>query len=174
EVRRDPKKDLALAHVAPDQREVEELEITKTAVDEARRPRGGARGEVVLLDERDRMSAESRVTRDPRSDDAAADHQEIDGAAAERPHRLFSCAYGFALLYVSIALLMSATAASSAAWLVACPSRTDSIIFCVRWRACGMTPRTAPLVLRFCGDSRICVIAVRNCGYLVAHSLLGP
>src|SRR6185295_14343190 len=173
EMRRDPKQDLALAHVAAHQGEVEELEIAKTAVDEACWPRGRPRGEVVLLDERDRVSAESRVTRDPRSDDAAADDQEIDGAAAERPHRLFSCAYGFALLYVSIALFMSATAASSAAWLVACPSRSDSIIFCVRWRACGMTPRTAPLVERFCGDSRISEIATWNCGYFVEKSLLG-
>src|SRR5207253_3782301 len=112
--------------------------------------------------------------RDPRSDDAAADDQKIDGAAAQRPHRLCSCGYGFALLYLSICVFMSSTAASSAACVVACPSRTDSIIFCVRWRACGMTPRTAPLVVRFCGESRIWFTAVRNCGYLLAHSLLGP
>ena len=84
-------------------------------MDESCRPRGRPRGEVVLLDESDRESAKGRVTRDARSDDAAADDEEIDGAAAERPHRLFSCGYGFALLYVSIALFMSATAASSAA-----------------------------------------------------------
>ena len=93
EVRRDAEEDLALAHVAAHEREVEQLEVAKSAVDQACRSRGRPRGEVVLLDERDREAAQGRVARDPRSDDPAADDQEIDGAAAERPHRLFSCDY---------------------------------------------------------------------------------
>ena len=139
---------------------------------------GGARArtgpEIVLLDERDRQSAERSVARDARPDDPAADDEEIDGAVAERPHRLLACSYLFALLYLSIWSFMSATAASSAAWDVACPSRTDSIIFWVRARACGITPSTQPLVERFCGELRIWLVAVRNCGYLADQSLLGP
>src|SRR6266513_6560658 len=119
---------------------------------------GGARArtgpEIVLLDERDRQSAERSVARDARPDDPAADDEEIDGAIAERPHRLLACSYLFALLYLSIWSFMSAAAASSAAWLVAWPRRTDAIIFCVRARACGMTPRRHPFVARFCGELR--------------------
>src|SRR5438309_926098 len=174
EVRRDAQQDLAFAHVAAHEAEIEELEVAEAAVDEPCGPRGRARGEVRLLDEGDLESAKGGVARDARSDDAAADDQEIDGAVGERPHRLVPCGYLFDLLYFSMAAFMSAAAASSACCVVACPRRTDSIIFCVRWRACGMTPRTAPLVMRFCGESRIWFTAVRNCGYLLAHSLLGP
>ena len=53
EVRGDPEEDLALAHVAPNEREVEELEIPEPAVDETRRPRGRPRAEVRLFDEGD-------------------------------------------------------------------------------------------------------------------------
>ena len=135
EVRRDAQEDLALAHVAAHQREVEQLEISQTAVDQPGRPRRGAGSEIGLLDQRDLEPAKGRVARDARSDDPAADDQEIDGAAAERPHRLIACGYLFALLYLSIASFTSAAAASRACCEVACPSRTDSIIFCVRARA---------------------------------------
>src|SRR5438093_6779350 len=53
EVRGDPEEDLALAHVTPNEREVEELEIPEPAVDETRRPRGRPRAEVRLFDEGD-------------------------------------------------------------------------------------------------------------------------
>ena len=42
------------------------------------------------------------VARDAGADDPPADDEEIDGAAAERPHRLLACSYLFALLYLSI------------------------------------------------------------------------
>jgi hypothetical protein len=72
-------------------------------VDQPGRSRGRSRREVGLLDEGDRKATERRVTRDPRADDAATDDENIDGAVAERPHRLFTPAdYLFALLYLSI------------------------------------------------------------------------
>ena len=72
-----------------------------------------------MLHERDREPAACGVAGDPGADDAAADHEEIDGAVAERPHRLLARCYLFALLYLSICAFMSDTAASSACWLVA-------------------------------------------------------
>src|SRR2546428_7014613 len=173
EMRSDAQEDLALAHVASDEREVEELEIAQPAVDQPGRPGSGAGAEVGLLDDRDGEPAKGRVARDARPDDPAAYDEEIDGTAAERPHRLISCGYLFALLYLSIASFTSAAAASRACCEVACPSRTDSIIFCVRARACAKTPSTAPLVIRFCGELRIWSTGVWNCGYFVAHSFAG-
>ena len=98
EVGCDTEEDLALAHVAPDETEVEELEVTKPAVDQPGRSGCGAGSEVGLLDESDLESAKGGVARDARTDDPAADNEEIDGAVAERPHRLISCGYLFALL----------------------------------------------------------------------------
>jgi hypothetical protein len=48
-------------------------------VDQTRRARGGARGEVVAFDECDGQAAEGGISGDARSDDAAADDEEIDG-----------------------------------------------------------------------------------------------
>ena len=118
-MRGDPQQRLALAHVAPHQAEVEELQVAKATVDEPCRPGARARGEVVLFDERHREAAEGGVAGDAGPDDPPADDEEIDGAVAERPHRLLACSYLFALLYLSIWSFMSAAAASSAAWLVA-------------------------------------------------------
>src|SRR5690349_24921522 len=122
-MRSDVQERLALAHVAPHKTEVEELQVAQSAVDESRGPGAGAGAEVVLLDERDGEPAERGVTRDARPDDPATDDQEIDGAVAERPHRLLAwhaavarrphhplaCSYLFALLYLSIWSFMSAT-----------------------------------------------------------------
>src|SRR5439155_18722481 len=110
----------------------EELEIAEPAVDQPRGPGCRAGAEVRLVDEGDLEPAKGGVARDARPNDPAADDEEIDGAAAERPHRLIACGYLFALLYLSIASVTSAAAASKACCEVACPSRTDSIIFCVR------------------------------------------
>ena len=101
-MRRDAQQDLTLAHVAADEAEVEELEIAQAAVDQARRSGGRARREIGLVDDRDGEPAEGGVPCDPCPDDAAADDEEVDGAVDERPHRLVSFAYGFALLYLSI------------------------------------------------------------------------
>src|SRR5216110_1849345 len=119
EVRRDTQEDLALAHVAAHQREVEELEVAEPAVDQPRRPGCGAGAEVRLFDEGNLEPAKGGVARDARPDDPAADDKKIDGAAAERPHRLISCGYLFALLYLSIASFTSAAAASRACCEVA-------------------------------------------------------
>jgi len=102
-MRRDAQEDLALAHVASHQTEVEELEVAQPAVDQPRRSRGRSRGEISLFDERDRKTAEGGITRDPRADDAAADDQKVDGAVGDGPRRLVPrAAYLFALLYLSI------------------------------------------------------------------------
>ena len=91
-MRRDAQQDLALAHVAPHEAEVELLEVAQPPVDQPGRSRGRARAEVMLLDERDREPAERRVARDTGSDDPAADDEKIDGAVGERPHRRIACA----------------------------------------------------------------------------------
>lgn len=67
-------------------------------MDQSGRSGCGAGAEVGLLDEGDLEPAKRRVAGDARPDDPAADDQEIDGAVAERPHRLISCGYLFALL----------------------------------------------------------------------------
>jgi hypothetical protein len=59
-------------------------------VDEPRRSRRRAGGEVVTLDERDRQAAQRSISGDARSDDAAANDEEIDGPGGERPGRLIS------------------------------------------------------------------------------------
>jgi hypothetical protein len=79
---RDPKEDLALAHVASDESKVKELEVAKSAMDEPGRSGRGAGAEVGLLDERDPEAAEGGVARDARPDDPAADDEVIDGAVA--------------------------------------------------------------------------------------------
>ena len=92
QMRRDAEQDLSLAHVAADEAEVEELEVTEAPVDQPGGTRARAGREVVLFDQRDAEAAESGVARDPRADDPAPDDEEIGGAAGERPHRLVSCA----------------------------------------------------------------------------------
>jgi hypothetical protein len=101
-MRRDPEEDLALAHVAAHQGEVEELEVAKSAMNKPGRSGRGAGAEVRLLDERDLEPTQGSVARDARPDDPAADDQKVDRAAAERPQRLIACAYLFALMCLSI------------------------------------------------------------------------
>src|SRR5256885_7990881 len=81
---------ISRSHVAAHQSEVEELEIAKSAVDQAGRTGCGAGAEVGLLHEGDLEPTKGGVARDARPDDPAADDEEIDGAVAERPHRLVS------------------------------------------------------------------------------------
>src|SRR6185503_16844929 len=78
EVRREPDHELALEQRLPHVAEVEVLQVAKSAVDELARASRRARGEVGLLDERDRVAAGGGVERDAGAGDPAADDDEIE------------------------------------------------------------------------------------------------
>jgi hypothetical protein len=63
-----------LAHQA----EVEVLQVAEAAVDELGRAAGGARREVVALNERHAVPARGRVERDSRAGDPAAHHHQVE------------------------------------------------------------------------------------------------
>ena len=84
QVGRQAQQDLAFAHVRAHQSEVEHFEVAQPTMDEARRPRRGARGEVVLFDQRYLESAQSQVAGNARAHDAATDDQHVERSALER------------------------------------------------------------------------------------------
>src|SRR5690349_19032381 len=70
EMRRIAEESSSLGECLPDKRQVDLLEVTKTTVDEPRRPRRRADGDVVLLDERGGQPARRRVEERAGTDDA--------------------------------------------------------------------------------------------------------
>ncbi len=77
-MRRGVQQDFPLAQRGTDQTELSLLEITQAAVNEFRRRRRGARGEIALLDQDDPKPAASGVARDAGAVDTAADDGEIE------------------------------------------------------------------------------------------------
>src|SRR5205823_8443219 len=73
----------ALAHVGSHESEVEHLQVAQAAMDQAGWPRRGARSEIALLDKRYLESAQRKVAGDTRTDDAAADDQDVERAALD-------------------------------------------------------------------------------------------
>jgi hypothetical protein len=83
EVRREPDHELALEQRLAHEAEIEVLQVAKAAVDELARAARGARGEVGLLDQRDRVAAGGGVERDARAGDPAADDDEVEALRAQ-------------------------------------------------------------------------------------------
>ncbi len=54
------------------------FEVPDAAMHQARRPAGGAAGEVARLDERDAQAAQCRVARDARTGDSPADDRDVE------------------------------------------------------------------------------------------------
>ncbi len=80
EVGRDPRQQQsALAERLAHEAEVELLEVAQAAVDQLAGAAGGARGEVARLDQRHRQAAGGGVERSRGADDAAADHDDLEG-----------------------------------------------------------------------------------------------
>ena len=62
-----------------DEAEVELFEVAQAAVDQFARAAGCARCPIALFDQRDGKSAACRIECRARSNDSAADHEEIEG-----------------------------------------------------------------------------------------------
>jgi hypothetical protein len=60
------------------------LQVAEPAVDHLRALRRGARGEVVLLDERGAQAARGGVERHAHAGDATADDEDVEGLASRR------------------------------------------------------------------------------------------
>ncbi len=78
DVRRHAQQHLALGERLVHQPEGGMLEIAKAAVDQLGRGRGGAGGEIVLLDQQHAQAAAGGVAGNPRAVDAAADDGEVE------------------------------------------------------------------------------------------------
>jgi hypothetical protein len=79
-VRHGAQQRLALDQAFADEPELEILEIAQAAVEQLGRGRGGRRGEVVHLGQRDGQPAPGSVARDAAAVDAAADDEDVDDA----------------------------------------------------------------------------------------------
>jgi len=79
-VRRHPPEDLALPQRLADQAELVVLQITKPAVDQLRRGRGGAGGEVVLLTQEDGEAPSGGLAGDPATVDPTAHDGNVEAA----------------------------------------------------------------------------------------------
>ena len=75
---------LAFGERLVDQPDLALLQVAQTTVNQLRGFRGGARGEVVTLDERGAKAAGRRVEHDPRTRDAATDDDHVEGLGAQR------------------------------------------------------------------------------------------
>src|SRR5581483_815535 len=96
-MRRDPEQDLALSQVLAHEAEIELFQIAQAAMNQARGAGGGPIPEILPLEQGDAQTAQSGIPRDPASDDAPADDDEIEGLARQlaktprlqnRPHPL--------------------------------------------------------------------------------------
>jgi hypothetical protein len=84
EVGREPgQQQAALLQRLLDEREVEHLQVAQAAVDQLRRARRRARGEVALLDQAHLEPTRDGVERRSDPDDAAADHEDVELALGE-------------------------------------------------------------------------------------------
>jgi hypothetical protein len=73
----------ALVMGLADEANVPEPEIAEAAVDELRGSTRGARTEVAAIHERDSEARARRLGGDPRADDAASDHEQVEGLPSE-------------------------------------------------------------------------------------------
>ncbi len=70
--------------------QVSVLEVSDAAVHQTRRTARRSARKIILLDERDRESAECGIARDSASRDSAADDQQVEGAVGKRSERRMS------------------------------------------------------------------------------------
>jgi hypothetical protein len=101
EVRRQGDHQLTLEQGLADQAEVELLEVAQAAVDELAGAAGGARGVVGLLDQRDAVAAGGGIESDAGAGDPAADHDEVEGVAAQRRDGVLTRDHGSQTTYWS-------------------------------------------------------------------------
>ena len=87
EVRRELDQQLALQQRLADQPEVEVLQVAEAAVDHLRGAARGADGEVIALQQRDRIPARRRIESDPGAGDPAADHDHLEVRPRDRLER---------------------------------------------------------------------------------------
>ena len=66
-----------------DEADVAEPQVPEAAVDQLRGRGRRARAEVTLVDQRHREPGARRRRRDPRADDSAADHEQVERPAPE-------------------------------------------------------------------------------------------
>ena len=77
--RSDAQERAALVVRLADEPEVAHPQVPEPAVDELGRAAGRGRAEVAALDERDVEAGVGRLCRDRGADDAAADHEQVEG-----------------------------------------------------------------------------------------------
>lgn len=70
-----------------DEPHVAEAQVAQATVDELRGGTRGAAAEVALVDEGDGEAATRRLRRDPRADDPATDHEQVEPALRELGRR---------------------------------------------------------------------------------------
>jgi hypothetical protein len=79
----------ALAHGFPYQIKFTMLEIAQTTMNDACRPAGHPRGEIVLLDQQSALAGAGALARDSHSIDAAADDHHLKVLAFQRGSRFY-------------------------------------------------------------------------------------
>src|SRR4051812_25251305 len=87
-MRRDSQQNLSLPDRLVNQMELAVLEVANTAVNQPRRPPGGATGKIVALNERHPEPAHSSIPGCPTTGDAAADYQHVEFLGGEVAHPL--------------------------------------------------------------------------------------